>query len=499
MLETASLVLDRLREHVRLADVLDIVVIAVLIYIAQGWFRQRASRSVAIAIVMLVLLYMVAHVLDMYLTILLFKAGFVAVLLALIIVFQEDLRRGFERMASWSIFDTQAEALSHRQTIDTLVESMLTMAQHHIGTLVVIKGREDLNRHVRGGVEVDGRMSLPLLYSIFHPETPGHDGALMVDGDIIEKIGVHLPLSKNLPTVGHGGTRHAAALGLAERSDALVIAVSEERGTVSIAHGGQLKVLDPPTELQGRLEEYYRSLGTSPGNQDGWRSWLYRDLAIKTSSLLLAVLLWLLFASNFENVQRILVASVQYRNLPEEWTIDDPKPTTARVTLSGSERLFDLLDPDSLIITVDLASVREGTHDVLLTEGSVNSPAGLSVVNIDPQIVPLEAFRTIRVDLPVEAHLQHSVPDDLKLERVIVQPAEIPVRMRRSLRDSIRVIRTDPIDLREVKTDTSRVISLVIPDHVQLADEAKPAVQVTLDVEPAESTEPPTPTAVPSQ
>ena len=485
MPEIISLALGRLGEHVRLADVLDIVVISVLVYIAQGWFRQRTSRSAAIAIILMVMLYMVAQVLEMYLTILLFQAGFVAVLLALIIVFQEDLRRGFERLASWSIFTRAPEAFAYQPTIDTLAESMSTMAQHRIGTLVVIKGRESLHRHIRGGVDVNGRLSLPLLYSIFHPETPGHDGALIVDGETIEKIGVHLPLSKNLPPVGHGGTRHAAALGLAERSDALVIVVSEERGTVSVAQGGKLEVLNPPTQLQNRLEDHYRSMSTPRRAQEGWRSWLLRDIAIKTSSVLLAVLLWLLFASRFENVQRILVASVQYRNLPETWMIDDPRPTTARVTLSGSERLFDLLEPESLIITVDLSNVREGTQDILLNDADVNSPAGLTVVNIDPQLVPLDVFRTVRLDLPIDVQTTNELPAELKLDRTLVRPASIPVRMRQSLRNAVRSIRTEAVDLSTVDEDVVRAVGLIIPDDVQLIGNAKPTVTVTLDVEPA--------------
>ena len=109
--------------------------------------------------------------------------------------------------------------------------------------------REPIESHVEGGIALDGRLSEPLLLSLFDPSSPGHDGAVILRGAQIERFAVHLPLSVNRAALGPGGTRHAAALGLSERCDAICIVVSEERGTVSVARDGLLRVLARPQDL----------------------------------------------------------------------------------------------------------------------------------------------------------------------------------------------------------------------------------------------------------
>jgi diadenylate cyclase len=105
---------------------------------------------------------------------------------------------------------------------------------------------------VQGGIALDGQVSTPLLLSIFDPSSLGHDGVVIVEADRVRKFGVHLPLAERFEHYGHMGTRHRAALGLAERSNALVVAVSEEHGTISVASGGELRAL---TQSGGRNED----------------------------------------------------------------------------------------------------------------------------------------------------------------------------------------------------------------------------------------------------
>jgi len=110
-----------------------------------------------------------------------------------------------------------------------------------------LSGWRPLDRHIHGGVPVDAEISQPLLLSIFHPKSPGHDGAILIENDRITSLGVHLPLTKQVDKVHDCGTRHAAALGLAEGCDAFVVAVSEERGTITIVQDGEL------TEVEATL------------------------------------------------------------------------------------------------------------------------------------------------------------------------------------------------------------------------------------------------------
>ncbi len=144
-----------------------------------------------------------------------------------------------------------------------------------------------------------GDISVPLLHSIFDYHSPGHDGGVIVDGDRIEKLGVHLPLARNLEAVGRPGTRHAAALGLAQRSDALIFCTSEETGEISYAQSGQFVVLKSAEELHDKLVEFFSVL--YPLKMESTALWGFRHLGTQLASASLAVLFWLIFAHSRSN------------------------------------------------------------------------------------------------------------------------------------------------------------------------------------------------------
>jgi uncharacterized protein (TIGR00159 family) len=392
VIEDVRAYLEQLVQIIRLADVLDIGVIALLLYCTLSWLRQRASKSLVISVALVVGVFLSARWLDMYLTTMLFQAGFMAVLVTLIVVFQQDIRRAFERLAASGWFGHQPQASVADEAIATLVESVLLLAEQRTGALLVFEGREPLDRHIRGGIPVDGCLSLPLLCSIFHPQSPGHDGAMLIQGERIERMGVHLPLSNNLAEVGSGGTRHAAALGLAERCDAMIVVISEERGTISIAEQGELREIKP-AELTSHLERYYEAC-SAPSQETPWQLGLKHNIGLKLTALLMACGLWLLFAYRVETIQRTFVVPIEYRNLPENWVIDEPRQARAELTLSGSERALDMLDASSLAVSFELSHVRSETPYSLDTELSLKGvPAQLSVNQIQPREVKLTVRR----------------------------------------------------------------------------------------------------------
>ncbi|MHB8863142.1 MAG: diadenylate cyclase [Pirellulaceae bacterium] len=384
--------LDQVFAGLRVADLLDIGVIAVLFYLGLKWFRRRASRSLVVGIGVLSLLYLAAGRFEMILTSMLFQLGFTAVLLSLIVVFQHDIRRGFERLSSWSLMPDKSSAGKETPELDALSESIAVLAQRRIGALLVFEGREPIERHVQGGVRVNGQISLPLLYSIFHPASPGHDGAVVLEGPRIEELGVHLPLSKNLAEIGDRGTRHAAALGLSERSDALVIVVSEERGTISIAEHGRLTQIQP-AQLKPLLERRHLQHAMNPAEDVSF--WRPRDISAKVVALLLAVALWSLFAYRVDTVQRTYIMPIEYRNAPAGYLIEEQGVNRAEVTLSGSERAFGLLDTQALVVSADVSNVAPGSAQFVATTGPTNLPSGLSVTSITPRQVPVTLQRLV--------------------------------------------------------------------------------------------------------
>lgn len=390
--------LRNLGTNLRPADLLDIGIVAVLVYLGLVWLRTRASRALFIGVLTVAGLYLLSRTLNLYLTSAIFRVGITAILLALILIFQEDIRDAFERIVSWRRPQAGRRESPASETVETLVAAVSVLAEERIGALIVLKRREHLSRHLQAGFRVDGAISVPLLRSIFDPHSPGHDGAVVIEGHQLRLFGAHLPLSRNLGQVGDGGTRHLAALGLAERSDALVLVVSEERGSISLARAGRIDTIASSAEVRRHLETFYEQPAL-PQTRPAWRDLLTRNLGLKFASLALAALLWLLFAYRVEQMQQTYAVPVEYRDLPPSLAINGSEPTTARVTLSGPERAFGVLDPGRLRIVVDLTDIEEGSHTIPLNDKNLRREAGLplpvdlSVSEIDPPAIRLEAYR----------------------------------------------------------------------------------------------------------
>jgi uncharacterized protein (TIGR00159 family) len=372
------------REFVdRLSDVLDVAVISVLIYVGIGWLRERATRSITLCALLLIALYGLARSLNMYMTSMLFNVGFTALLLAWIVVFQQDIRRAFERLANWDFAFRSRRRMTDDQRIDLLVETVNLLARSRVGALVVLEGREPLERLVRGGVPVDGELSSPLLCSIFQPQSPAHDGAVILHNWRIARLGVHLPLTRNPAALGERGTRHAAALGLAEQCDATVVVVSEERGTIGIAHNGMLRQVDAD-HLRSELE----ALGDGEllrGDGPTRLRPLVHNLGAKLLSVALAIGIWFLAGYRMETVQRTFILPVEYRNLPTGFAVQETWPTRIEATLAGTERSIQLLDPESLVVSFDLENARSGRMYVLNTREGLSLPPEVTIARLEPE------------------------------------------------------------------------------------------------------------------
>lgn len=374
-----------LSKQLRLADVLDVAIVAALLYVAIVWFRDRGSRAMTVVIASLALLFLLARWLELYLTTMVFHYGLVGIVLSLVVVFQHDIRHGFERLAALRWWRRRSPGASAQELIDTLTESVAEMSRQRVGALIVLPGREPLDRHLRGGVSVDAKISKPLLLSIFNPQSPGHDGAVLVRGDRIAQLGLHLPLTMQVDRIGDSGTRHAAALGLAECCDAVVVVVSEERGSISIAQGGKLCVSET-ADLAECLQCYFAGQSADE-NSRSRRRWV--DWVTAAAALLTATCLWLLFAYNTDTIQRTFVVPIEYRNLPEELEIMEPKPTYVELTLSGSQPAFSLLDPAVATVSLEVKQDvgKSGIGRWPTKPNLKNVPKELSVVKIVPDLI----------------------------------------------------------------------------------------------------------------
>lgn len=270
---------------------------------------------------------------------------------------------------------------------DLLARAAARLAQMRVGALLVLPGREPLERHLEGGIVLGGRLSEPLLLSLFDSSSPGHDGAILVRGDRVERFAVHLPLSSNRAALGAGGTRHAAALGLSERCDALCLVVSEERGTVSVAEGGQLRRLAGSGELAAAIRDHG---GGGAGDAPTPRTWPWPEAL---GALALALVLWLVFVPGSVVTEVTLEAPVVVEKLPDGWRLDAVEPAEVAVTLSGRRRDVLLASEEEIVVRLDALLVKLGRRTFEVDPDAVRAPPGLTPLRVDPARVRLSLSR----------------------------------------------------------------------------------------------------------
>ncbi|MGC4192343.1 MAG: diadenylate cyclase CdaA [Thermomicrobiales bacterium] len=248
----------------RLADIrsiIDILVVTIIIYwllwVAQG---TRALHLIRGIVTLIVLLLLLGNILNLMTLQWLLSAISPALVVAVPVIFQPELRRAFEQLGhtgAWirNPFQTQDEPQADK-AIDEIVRAAVQLSRLRYGALMVIERETGLQDYVSKGVMLNADISRQLLINIFFPNSPLHDAAVIIQGDRILAASVVLPLTDNISASSQLGTRHRAAIGITEESDALAVVVSEETGQMSVAHSGRLiRNLD-----QDRLRRVLRTL-----------------------------------------------------------------------------------------------------------------------------------------------------------------------------------------------------------------------------------------------
>jgi uncharacterized protein (TIGR00159 family) len=372
-----------LLRDIGLLDLVDIGVVAVLAWVGLRLVRRTRARPALLGLATLFAIYLAARQLGLGLTAAIFQAFFAVLVLVLVVVFQDDLRRIFEQVGAW-VSRRRGEEAGGAGSSEVLVRTIEQLADTRTGALVVVPGREPIDRHVEGGVELDGRISEPLLLSLFDASSPGHDGAVVLAGDRVSRFAVHLPLSTDRDQLVDLGTRHAAALGLSERTDALCVVVSEERGTISIANGGRLRPIGRPRALAIELRRHARPAREPAGA--GWLQPRFRDALLAVG---IAAGLWVVQVPGSVVTEVEVKASVVVEKLPDEFRLETIDPEVVTVRLTGRRRDLVLASNGEVEVRVDALLVRLGRRTFALTPDLVDRPEGLEVTSIEPDRVKI--------------------------------------------------------------------------------------------------------------
>ncbi|MEW5734477.1 MAG: diadenylate cyclase [Thermodesulfobacteriota bacterium] len=478
--------------NLRVQDVLDILIISLLLYGLLVWFTKAASRFVLGGVALLGIVYILSKTFQLYLTAMVLQGFFAILLVALVVIFQEELRRFFERLATWRQFRNRHDYSTLSQEIEVICQVSFHLSEKRMGALMVLCGREPIGRHVEGGVSIYGSLSEALLESLFDKHSPGHDGAVLIDYGKVLEFGAHLPLSSRSKEFGLTGLRHTAALGLAEKTDALCVVVSEETGDISVAKDGSIQRLANPNELRDILALFFAA--KEPGSKRRpMQDWFQRNFWEKAAAIILAMILWVVFGQEKEIIRRDFVLPIEYRNLSDQWVMTDLKVLEAKVNLAGSSQAFSLLDPSALKISVDLSNIREGEQTVVLSKNLVKVPPNLTIESIKPSSLEITAHRLVPVMIPIEVRTTGSVPQGYSLTTISVSPPAASVLTVPNVdRNSIKIT-TKPIDLSGLTQTTFVTPGLLYPADARFYEGKPPDVKVALTVRAATPSPPPKP------
>lgn len=227
-------------------DVIEILIISFLVYHVLMWIKSTRAWNLFKGIMVILIFVLLAAFFQMS-TILWIAENTLSVgLIALVIIFQPELRNALENIGGKNIFgnlfvfNKTVEEKFSNHTIDELVKAVFAMGKVKTGALIVIEDEILLDEYIRTGIDVDAIVSSQILINIFEKNTPLHDGAIILRGDRIVSATCYLPLSDSLSLSKELGTRHRAAVGISEVSDSLTIIVSEETGRISVAYRGEI-------------------------------------------------------------------------------------------------------------------------------------------------------------------------------------------------------------------------------------------------------------------
>lgn len=248
---------------IRISDIVDIIIVAFVIYHLIDWLRETRAVQLVKGIILLFALLVISDWTHLTVLNYILNATVQVGMFAIVVIFQPELRSLLERIGhsklgkimDLAINNGMADAVTER-VFDEICTAVKNLSSTKTGALIVIEGETKLGDSIRTGTEINAKITSALLENIFVPNTPLHDGAVIIRGAMIHSAGCFLPLTSNYNLSRELGTRHRAALGISEASDALIVVVSEETGKVSLAIKGSLTRNISTESLKKALEKF---------------------------------------------------------------------------------------------------------------------------------------------------------------------------------------------------------------------------------------------------
>ncbi len=370
---------------IRVQDVIDVLFLTFITYYLYLWFRGTKALKALIGLLALGLVFTIARSWGLFLTTWVFQILWQVLIILLIILFQPEIRQVLERVnpfarQSWRKFPIQGN------WAETLADACFRMSRRRVGALIVVERDDRVKELLTGGVPVVGDPAPELLLSIFNKKSPLHDGAVIVRGGKVISTANYLPLSTADELPQHWGTRHRAAVGLSEKSDAWTIVVSEERGDVALARNGMMGDIENADVLKDTLlQDLNRNnAAANAGRFKRLRLMLTRRWAVKLGTFALVCAVWLVFAGQ-QDFEATFTVPLTAENLPAGMKIIEPQKPTVTLTVRGLRKDASVLSHRNVHVKLDLTLAGAGRRTFRISRFNIEMPIeSVDIIKIDP-------------------------------------------------------------------------------------------------------------------
>ena len=371
----------------RWQDALDIIILTFVFYRLYLRLRRKRALRMILAILALPFFYIIAQWIDLPLSVWSLQNLWAVILIVLVVIFQQEIREVLGSVSLPTFFFGRSEGLTSK-VLDKITEAAFQMANKRMGGIIVLQRRDNLDEFIHGETLIDSEVNEDILVSIFNPQSPLHDGAVIMQGDRIRYATALLPVSESPSLPKEWGTRHRAGLGITEVSDAECIIISEERKEVLFAYKGRVEKKEGKEELKKSIS----NLSFFQERKDREKRWpkrLLNDLPVKAFFLLLVCLLWI-FVIGIRQGEISFNIPIEYYSVPQNLEISGQPPKEIKVRLKGSKRLLSSLNQDHIRVQIDLSRTHSGANQVALSEMNINVPSGITVTHLYPQNIKIQ-------------------------------------------------------------------------------------------------------------
>jgi diadenylate cyclase len=381
-------------ENLRIQDVLDILFLTVLAYHLYLWFRGTKAFKALVGLFALGVVFTIAQTWGLFLTTWVFQILWQVLVILLIILFQSEIRQALEKFDPLRTLGLRKTAQPGLWT-QGFSDAVFSLAERKIGALIIVERSERVEECVTSGQTLEGKPTPEILTSVFQKESPLHDGAVLIREGHIQLAACYLPLSSEEGLPVEWGTRHRAAMGLSERSDAMMVVVSEERREVTLIL--ERKVLHPATA--GVMNQLLLDALQPAGRESvPWKEKI-RPLVIsqwkaKYGTLFLVLVFWLLLAGQ-QDFEATLAVPLEVRNVPATMKIMEPLDPRVRIRVRGLRKDASVLSEKNVHAELDLSPAAAGKKTFAITRDLFMLPnERVNIVSIEPSQITFKFHET---------------------------------------------------------------------------------------------------------